>query len=488
MLSRSETIYSTVHYGMSAVSIGVEGINKTLQVVKTGSKVALKSTRHVVGQAHKMLSDMRMPYSEHYKEKEKRQMRLVHDRCKATIGHIPELLLMDEKFTKPKAQVQANDLNSTTWEGKLNSVSSSSILRDNCCAIINHTCKYQFHRQERREGCGYPNDPTNLVLIELRHWICDRLAREHKYTREFLEETKARLCYVQHLLGKGIFPSGRTSQITMRHTLFMVGMQLEECIKKIRRRLDSSTTHELICNLTKSLKSVVTPTIRYLWISWRNTKEEEATIPCTIPEFRAWCRAREAMGTSDSACLLLRDVLLSPGIFALYPDLGGEPRTTTSFLISNNSSKLQEGRHSTTREEKSSQEDKDWIDVEEFTVPRPGSLDDGREYFKLPRLARGVLSHFLSKRGALDAYAELHEKLKVLGELILALKSAESPSAQGGQILLVHAVGGVLNELLREIEGALNEMSQLVGKPRRMYVRASNNIFNTSSSYKPRLR
>eukprot|EP00954_Amorphochlora_amoebiformis_P026782 1381348-Amorphochlora_amoeboformis.AAC.1 len=75
MLSRSETIYSTVHYGMSAVSIGVEGINKTLQVVKTGSKVALKSTRHVVGQAHKMLSDMRMPYSEHYKEKEKRQMR-----------------------------------------------------------------------------------------------------------------------------------------------------------------------------------------------------------------------------------------------------------------------------------------------------------------------------------------------------------------------------------------------------------------------------
>uniref|UniRef100_A0A7S4DTU7 Uncharacterized protein n=2 Tax=Lotharella globosa TaxID=91324 RepID=A0A7S4DTU7_9EUKA len=376
-------------------------------------------------------------------------MRYVHEEFRARIEtELPPTLRMNPAFKVPATKMEEADFSPALWQNKL-STDSKGLLIDQCRAIVKFTCNYQRSRRSRMPGeRGHLNDPTNLVLHELRLWVVTDLAHCRDYNEKFLQSVVARKRFVESLMNLEVFPPGRASSITMLSTLTQVRAQLRECTEKIRRRIASETTHQRIRKLSRGLEGVLLVTTQYLCRVLRDTKSTPACT--TLRELRNWCRHKETMGVGEAATLLLRDLLTSPSILKLVPDKD-MPQQTPCLGQNVKSLKPADG----------SWEQEEWVDVEWKAPPR---AKDGTEYFRMGKgvTGYGVLERFRRDPEVIKAFVDVHTSISKIADLLSALRIADNVSTLGGQILLVGAAGGEMGRLLSAIEQLLNFLQRKV--------------------------
>jgi len=147
--------------------------------------------------------------------------------------------------------------------------------------LITRILNYQQERRQRgmfRRGRW--DDPTMLVLEELKNWAAVRLFN-FKCDSPELDEVKRRISYVDALSRDGnIFKSSNKSQVTMRSVLRTIKSVLEEIVvPHINAEIATSSAREHLDRLEVSARLALNHVSLFLFYVLRNTKNTpQATI------------------------------------------------------------------------------------------------------------------------------------------------------------------------------------------------------------------
>eukprot|EP00466_Bigelowiella_natans_P008266 jgi/Bigna1/78628/fgenesh1_pg.56_\ len=373
--------------------------------------------------------------------------RFVHSQFRAQLrGNLPEILTMKPDFSLPVTEIKASEIDDRVWHNRLRACTEGggrgerrgcgiemqhqgSNLAEHCRAIIDCTCEYQQSRVKRTplvQGKGYLNDPSSLVLQEIRQWVVEYLSRAHDASSSCLETTVARRRYVEALMNFEQFPPGNLSEITMIQTLAQVRSHLNECVAKIKRRIAGTTTQQRLGALISMAEKMLLSLAQYLCLATRDSAH--APRCTTMKELAKWVDAMESTGeVREASFLLLRDATRADAIRRLY----NLPRPTPP---------------SSNRKERQGFQG----DVKGY-----GGKDEKRRCHQQPD-RQPPQCELDEDPEILGDFVEMHTSLERMAELLIALKAAKSVSVLGGQLLLVGSAGREMSQVLIAVEQLLN--------------------------------
>ena len=115
-------------------------------------------------------------------------------------------------------------------------------LRGLSLEILGVVCSYQVERHTRIAGSGYPDDPTNLLLAELKEWVVDSLSVAGVDDGPALDELRSRIKYVRDLINADIFPVGKSSSLHLVTVLSLVLALLHKANDAFSQQAEDAAT------------------------------------------------------------------------------------------------------------------------------------------------------------------------------------------------------------------------------------------------------
>lgn len=421
-----------------------------MEAALRSGEAALRTGVALLGRA----ADFRIPVLGHYTDREKRQMRFVHAQYTAALREpIPPTLAMNSAFTLPKTNVEESEFHPSGWLSRAERAAAetggggggtspaSAALRTQCEVLLSRICSYQTQRRSRlRVERGHRNDPTNLVLKELKLWAVRSLAGAGSLGPALRAALIRRVRYVEGLLDPEVFPPGVQSDLTMLHTLAGVRTCLRRSLTCIDREIAGASAAQALGRLNAALLRVLRHTAGFLSAVYRNTPNgpggADAVGPPTVQDLRTWALERGAL---DAGALLTRDLVDSESFCTLFPRPQGErpPRRKPSAAPAPPS------------------DEAEWVDVE---WKQPKRESDGAAYFRDPARTSGVIRRVTMDESVLRGFITAHELTRLLAELSASLRQAERLANMGGHLLLLGAAGGELVAVVASTRDALCRM------------------------------
>ena len=148
-----------------------------------------------------------------YSALESEQMRTIHEYYKRYIAPtLPELLEVtgpDYASSATASPPKPRTFHLRSWQHKL----GDGFLRPLAQEALAHVCSYQVERHARIAGAGYPDDPTNLLLTELKTWLVAELSVAPRDSPTAVDSLRNRIKFLRDLVNASIFPVGTTSSI-----------------------------------------------------------------------------------------------------------------------------------------------------------------------------------------------------------------------------------------------------------------------------------
>jgi len=262
-----------------------------------------------------------MPYSEH----QKKQIAYIHAHYQqAGLGDIPPLLQTEAyhsffSFFYSGEPIQGKiPVKKETFEfSHVNAQLQHGILRPYAESLLIKLCAYEKERSQRRIGAGAFDDPTHLLLAEMKHWIIHTLSASPS-TPELADEIQRRITYLKHIETSDLFPASAWGHLHLGATLVELVETLQTVKANIKSDIEHTSAERTFAQFFCATKNTLQHLTQYAYLIFRPELSDDFTFANLRHPHGTDKPMQRAIKTQSGQLLL--GLINSPPFLNLFPD------------------------------------------------------------------------------------------------------------------------------------------------------------------------